>query len=48
MHEGNSVNPDRQSSPHPHCSVFSYDDEALFVTDLGTDMVYYYSINYEG
>lgn len=23
MHEGSSVNPDRQSSPHPHCSLFS-------------------------
>lgn len=22
MHEGSSVNPDRQTSPHPHCSIF--------------------------
>lgn len=48
MHEGSSINVDRQSSPHPHCTVFSYDDLILFVADLGTDMVYYYSIKYEG
>lgn len=48
MHEGSSVNPDRQASPHPHCSLFSQDDQILFVSDLGTDIVYYYSVKYEG
>lgn len=44
-HEGHSVHPERQSSPHPHCSVFSPTDTELFVTDLGTDVVYYYTIS---
>lgn len=48
MHEGSSINPDRQASPHPHCTLFSDDDNILFVTDLGTDIVYYYSVKYEG
>ncbi len=48
MHEGSSLNTDRQCSPHPHCSVFSYDDQILFVSDLGTDTVYYYTVKYEG
>lgn len=47
-HEGSSINPDRQSSPHPHCSVFSEDDQILFVSDLGTDIVYYYTVVYGG
>lgn len=41
-HEGSSVNPDRQASPHPHSSVFSEGNDVLFVADLGTDIVYYY------
>lgn len=46
-HEGSSVNPERQSSPHPHCSIFSPCGNILFVTDLGTDVVYYYSLSLE-
>lgn len=42
-HEGSSMNPDRQASPHPHSSVFSEDNDVLFVADLGTDWVYYYA-----
>lgn len=34
-------------SPHPHCSIFSYDDQILFVTDLGTDTVYWYTVRYD-
>jgi 6-phosphogluconolactonase (cycloisomerase 2 family) len=44
-HEGSSVNPDRQASPHPHSSVFSDDNDALFIADLGTDLVYFYTFN---
>mgnify|MGYP000073658842 CR=1 FL=1 len=43
MHEGNSTNPQRQQSPHPHSSLFSQSDDILFVADLGTDILYYYS-----
>jgi 6-phosphogluconolactonase len=46
-HEGSSVNPDRQASPHPHSSVFSDDNDILFVADLGTDIVYYYNFTPE-
>ncbi len=43
-HEGSSINEERQSSPHPHCSLFTPNDEIMFVTDLGTDVIYYYTI----
>lgn len=31
-----------------HCTLFSDDGLALFVADLGTDIVYYYTVKYEG
>lgn len=46
-HEGSSLNPDRQASPHPHSSVFSEDNQILFVSDLGTDIVYWYTFTPE-
>ena len=46
-HEGSSIKKSRQSSPHPHSSVFSEDNTILFVADLGTDHVYYYSFSNE-
>lgn len=45
-HEGSSVHPERQACPHPHCSVFCENDSVLFVSDLGTDTVYHYRVNY--
>ena len=42
MHDGSSLNNQRQQSSHPHSSVFSEDGKILFVADLGTDFVYYY------
>jgi 6-phosphogluconolactonase len=47
MHEGLSTNRLRQSSSHPHCSIFSNDNKILFISDLGTDTIYWYNINYE-
>lgn len=45
-HEGPSgVIPDRQEVPHPHCTLASYDNKALFVSDLGTDWVYWYDFD---
>jgi 6-phosphogluconolactonase len=44
-HEGKSEDPDRQSSPHPHSSIFSRCNSIMFVADLGTDIIYYYSIS---
>ena len=46
-HEGSSVNPDRQTSPHPHSSTFSENNDLLFVADLGTDIVYWYNFTEE-
>ena len=46
-HEGSSLNPDRQASPHPHSSVFSEDNDILFVADLGTDILYWYAFSAE-
>lgn len=43
--EGSGGHPTRQTSPHPHSSVFSEDNSILFVADLGTDLVYYYEFN---
>ena len=44
-HEGSGKHPEKQLSPHPHCSLFSSDSQILFVTDLGTDIIYYYDVN---
>lgn len=43
QHEGSSVNPDRQKSPHVHCTYLSPDNKHLLVNDLGTDKVYGYA-----
>jgi 6-phosphogluconolactonase len=42
---GNSINPDRQESPHIHAAVFSQDNKFLYVTDLGSDKIYIYGFN---
>ena len=46
-HEGSSINPDRQASPHPHSCVFSEDNKIFFVSDLGTDIIYWYDFTPE-
>lgn len=43
-HEGSSIHPERQMGPHPHSSVFTLCNSIMFVADLGTDIIYYYSI----
>ncbi|WP_234568100.1 lactonase family protein [Rhodohalobacter sp. 614A] len=45
VHEGSSVNENRQNSPHVHCTVISPDNKTLFVTDLGTDTVTGYAFD---
>lgn len=44
-HIGSSVNSDRQKGPHVHATVFSPDNNFLFVPDLGIDKVMTYSFN---
>ena len=46
IHKGHGLNPNRQSSPHPHfiCQAF---DGLFFVCDLGVDKIYVYTKNLE-
>jgi 6-phosphogluconolactonase len=44
-HTGTSINPERQSAPHPHEVVLSPDNRFLFVPDLGNDRVYIYGVD---
>ena len=41
-HQGHSVHPKRQTSPHPHAAVFSPDGRFILVPDLGLDQVLCY------
>ncbi len=41
-HSGSGPDPDRQTGPHVHCSVFSPDEQYLCVCDLGLDKVMLY------
>lgn len=42
---GNSVNKFRQEQPHIHSAQVSADNRFLFVSDLGTDKIYSYTID---
>lgn len=44
-HEGSSVNPQRQSEPHPHSANFTPDGRFVIVPDLGTDELVAYAID---
>lgn len=45
QHQGQSVNQERQKSPHVHAAVFSPDNKYLFAPDLGIDQVVGYTFN---
>ena len=45
QHTGQSVNTERQNSPHVHSTVFSPDNKFLFVPDLGLDKLMSYRFN---
>jgi 6-phosphogluconolactonase len=45
---GNSVNTQRQGSPHIHQTIFTPDQKFLLACDLGTDMVVVYRYNADG
>jgi 6-phosphogluconolactonase len=45
QHEGASIDPARQTGPHPHEVVLSPDNRFLFVPDLGLDRVFSYRLN---
>jgi len=42
QHEGASVDPERQTSPHPHCVVLDPANRHAVVPDLGTDEIRVY------
>ncbi|HNV29827.1 MAG TPA: lactonase family protein [Cyclobacteriaceae bacterium] len=44
-HTGSSVNPERQTSPHPHSAVFAPRDNNVFVPDLGQDKIIQYQLD---
>jgi 6-phosphogluconolactonase len=46
QHEGKSINEERQEKPHVHSAFLSPDNKYLFVSDLGTDKIHIYNINY--
>jgi 6-phosphogluconolactonase len=47
IHQGNSVNKDRQNSPHIHATILSPNQDFLLATDLGTDEIVSYKIEQE-
>lgn len=47
QHEGSSVNPQRQQSPHPHSVNLEPGGERVYVPDLGLDKVMIYELDVE-
>jgi 6-phosphogluconolactonase len=46
-HEGSSVDPDRQTAPHPHSITPGPENRFAYVPDLGTDEVVVYELDRE-
>lgn len=47
-HTGSSINPERQTSPHPHSAVFGPKNNDVFVPDLGQDRIIQYQVEKAG
>jgi 6-phosphogluconolactonase len=45
LHEGSSVNSERQEAAHVHATVLSKNNKTLYVPDLGMDMVVMYNLD---
>ncbi len=45
LYHGSSVNPSRQTSPHPHRVTVSPDNKWLLVNDLGLDVIHIYHMD---
>jgi 6-phosphogluconolactonase len=45
QHKGSGPNKDRQEGPHVHATVFSPDNDFLFLSDLGTDELVCYAFD---
>ena len=48
VYKGSGVNKARQQAPHAHQAVISPDQQFLYVTDLGTDLIHQHKINVDG
>ena len=48
LHEGQSVNPERQEAPHPHMIIPVPETDLILVPDLGTDQVFAYQLDEMG
>lgn len=48
VYSGSSINASRQEKPHAHCAVVSPDNQYLYVSDLGTDIINRHKINANG
>lgn len=46
-HEGSSVDPERQSQPHPHSIAPGPENRFVYVPDLGTDCIHTYKLDLE-
>lgn len=45
QHEGSSVNRSRQNGPHTHSAIPSQDGRFLYISDLGSDRIYFYAVD---
>lgn len=45
QHESSSINERRQSAPHMHSIIPSYDGQYIYVSDLGLDKIFIYRVN---
>lgn len=45
---GHSVDSLRQEMPHPQCTTFTPDGKFMVVTDLGTDRIHQFPLDYDG
>lgn len=46
-HQGSSIDPERQTAPHPHSITLGPENRFAYVPDLGTDQVVVYEVQYD-
>jgi 6-phosphogluconolactonase len=47
-HQGSSIDPERQTAPHPHSVTLGPENRFAYVPDLGTDQIVVYEMDLEG
>lgn len=48
VYKGSGINKTRQQAPHAHQVIISPDQQYVYVTDLGTDLIHQHKINTDG